>query len=344
MRIPSILTISVGLTLVAAACGGQAEEVIKDPAVQTVPPTEPLPDLDLCRSDADTGIETTRLAMDLADAVEPASLVLGRWTTTLGEQSIELAELLDALETDERQCETAEILSVVIIDRSDEVLPSTLQQSIVWLDSFGPMVGVAQIVDPRDTGTYVDAFPGENVDFPLALDLAGSLTCEDVAAGLSSQISGFQAAWDVRTPLDLAVAELPIDPGAAIQAARLKAAELGCSVFELSERALLAMTTTPSKSFVGRSQRLTYGTWMLDTMVGPYIANEDDLIAEPIAGSGGLVGYSVTNRSSARQTGITLTVGGESTIDGEELDPGQSLWVPFAGDRTLPEYTLTWSQ
>ncbi len=344
MQITQSLRTLVAGVVIISACGGAGDPTAEEPPLFTLPSTAPPPDLVTCRTDADAGIEATRLAMELAENFEPSSLVAGRWTTTLTEQDPDLADLLDRLETTERQCETAEILSIVVIDRSDEVSPTSFEQSIVWLDSFGPLVGVAQIVDPADAGAYVDAFPGQRVEYPTTLDLETIRTCEGLNTDLATQISGFQAVWDGLTPLDLAASPPPLDPGAAIQAARLRAAELGCSVFELAEAALLELTTTPSTSFVGRSQRLTYGSWILDTMMAPFIINEDDLIAEPIAGSAGLAGFSIANRSDVAQTGIALIVEGDTIIEGERLDPGQSVWVLFAGDRSLPAYTLTWSE
>jgi len=231
----------------------------------------------------------------------------------------------------------------MVIDRSDEIAPISLESAIIWFDTFGPLTGVARNVDPADAGDYVGANPGDGVEYPTALDLASITSCDEIRDGLLAQISGFQAVWNELTPLDLAAARPALDPGSAIQSARLRSAELGCNVYELSEAALLAIATAPSTSFVGRAQRLTYGQWILDTMVAPFFVNEDDVMAEPVGGAEGLAGFSVINRSESTRSGVSLTVDGEPILQGRSLAPGQSVWVPFAGDRAIPEYDLTWS-
>jgi len=303
-----LVLIAVCLALLASSCGSSPAE--QDAAsIPSVEITLPPPDLDVCRADAEPGIELTRLAMELSDGVPPVDLIGGRWTSTLAEGQPELVELLDEVNTRVRECSTADALAVVVIDLADEATPDSLESTIIWLDTFAPLITVARDVDPFDTAEWVEAASGRQPDPPDALDLGAIDSCDAITDGLADQISGFHEVWDNQSPVDLASDPPSLDLGNAVQAARLRAAELGCNLFTLSSQALLALTTRSSSGFVGRAQRLTYGEWILATMVGPHLANPDeDVFAEPVGGPEGIAGFTITDRSDGARAEVVLTV------------------------------------
>lgn len=331
--------------MVVAACGASdAAPTTTDSTVPTVEITQAPPDLEVCRADADAGIAVTELAMSVSAGVEPQLLIGGRWPATLAEAAPELADLLDEVNTRVRECSTPEALAVIVIDRADEITPDSLESTIIWLDTFGPLTTIARNVAPDDTADWVGSESGEPATPPAELDLAAIEQCEMITDGLLTQITAFHALWDSMSPLDLASAPPSLDLGNAVQAARLRAAELGCNVFDLSAAALLAITTEPSATFVGRAQRLTYGEWILATMVGPSVVNTDDVVAEPIGGPEGLAGFSLSNRTDDAQTDVVLIVEGNQVFGPATLAPGESVWAFYPGGPEIPDYEVDWAR
>jgi hypothetical protein len=283
--------------------------------------------------------------MALAEGIDPALLIGGRWTATLAEGHPELTDLLEGVSSFEPQCASTEALAVTVIDRSDETTPDSLESTIIWLDTFAPLITVARSVDPSQTEEWVGVPSVESSVTPQPLDLAAMESCELVEAGLLGQISDFGASWDGLSPLELAASPPGLDLGNAVQAARLRSAELGCNVLALSRSALLAIATRPSESFVGRAQRLTYAEWILATMVEPNLINtEDPVYAEPIGGPDGLSGFSVSNRSDATQGDVVLTVEGTRVYGPETLQAGASAWVAYPAGPTIPDYSVDWAR
>lgn len=337
MRTARVL--SLAACLLIGACGSASE-----PVTDTTTAGQPAAlDVAACARDAQAGIDAAALGIAAADDLPLVELVDGGWTVAMaGDAAFEAA--LERARTTEATCLAREVFSVVAIDRADEITPASINQAVVWLDTFGPLTEMARLVPPALATDYIEIEPALPALPPAALDHEAIGSCDELERAITTQLEEFLTSWDALTPAALADTPLPVDLGVEIQQARLRGAELGCNVLDLSTTALVALATTASRSFVGRGQRITYASWLLNTMVAPYADESEGVIAQPIGGADGLAGYSILNRTERAVTGLTLALDGEPVVEGETLGAGESRWVPHHGGGAMPGVSLSWDR
>ncbi len=341
----------VAFLLVAAACTSQADTAPPS-TLPEVPETSTtlapagdlgLVDLETCDGDAAPGLRAIEVAMREVSDRPLAEVVGGAWNELVaGNPEYQTARA----ELDERgvTCESAEIVSIRVVELADTITPATAAEAVVWVESIGPTAAIASQVPPAEAQNYVAAVTATGADWPPAGDYAGATTCAAVSQQAQDTARGYLAVWEGHNPLDAAADPPPVEYALDVQAGRLRAAELGCDPSDHAVAVFTALTTTATDSFVSRGLRVTYASWILATMLAD-ASSTDPVVAHVVAdpATAGLAGISLVNRSDEAQTGVSLELNGEVVVQALELAPGETRWVQ-AGRDTLDSLTVDWDR
>lgn len=342
-----VVGLLAALALLATACGSTDTAATSTSIETGAPPstTTSTPDpsaIEACMNDARVGLAVVGAAMAAITDEEPATIIDEAWQSML-EDDPGFAEALSALGDLDRTCGTSELLSLQVVDLADEVLPADFNDAIIWVEGIGGTVGIARTVPPERAEDSISPPGADGTEWPDQLDVSGVAECEAITEAVIAQAGSYIQAWNGLSPTAFASQRSPVDLGVDIQAARLQAARAGCDIADQAERVMVAMTSSPSSSFISRGLRLTYAEWVLSGMIKPTLSGED-VIVQPVGSpEGTLAGFAIANRAASPRTGVSVAADGTAVVEDRTLEAGENLWIPYPAAQ-VDDVTVEWDR